>query len=193
VLIGSLTRDPESKAFEIAIVPNPIERRLFLTWQFCDGFGSNNARGGQAVSVVDWAFKVGGLAPGPKLPPHLLACRICARHKRRRAPLLPLFHVPRKILCQMSKLDYRNIEKVPGRCGGRAVVASTRIRVSVILTCYRQGMTVEEILQEYPHLKAADVHDALAYAYEHPDEIEADFAADDEDTVQREHSAPDAG
>ena len=91
----------------------------------------------------------------------------------------------------MSKLDYRNIEKIPGRCGGRAVVTSTRVRVSVILSCYRQGMTVEEILQEFPHLKAADVHDALAYAYEHPDEIEADLAADDEQAVQQDHRPPD--
>lgn len=67
----------------------------------------------------------------------------------------------------MSKLDDRNIEKVPDRCGGRAVVAGTRIRVATVLACYRQGMTVEEILQEYPHLRPADVHDALAYAYEH--------------------------
>jgi len=86
----------------------------------------------------------------------------------------------------VSKLDYRNIEKVPGRCGGSAIVAGTRIRVSTILACYRQGMTVEEILQEYPHLRPADVHDALAYAYEHPEEIEADLAADDESAIRRE-------
>jgi len=58
-----------------------------------------------------------------------------------------------------------------------------------ILGCYRHGMTVEEILQEYPHVRAADVHDALAYAYEHADEIEADFAADDEKAVQRQESS----
>ncbi len=85
----------------------------------------------------------------------------------------------------MSKVDYRNIEKVADRCGGRAVVAGTRIRVSVILTCYRQGMTVEEIVQQYPHLRPADVHDALAYAYAHPEEIEADLADDDETAAQR--------
>src|SRR5262249_59928894 len=71
--------------------------------------------------------------------------------------------VPREV-GPMSKVDYRNIEKIPDLCGGRAVVAGTRIRVSVILTCYRQGMTVEEIVQQYPHLRPADVHDALAYA-----------------------------
>lgn len=87
----------------------------------------------------------------------------------------------------MSKVDYRNIEKVPDVCGGRAVVVGTRVRVSVILTCYRQGMTVEQIVQAYPHLRPGDVHDALAYAYDHPDEINADIAADDEQTVQRHY------
>ncbi len=85
----------------------------------------------------------------------------------------------------MPKVDYRNIEKVPGRCGGRAVVAGTRIRVSVILTSYRLGMTAEEIVEQYPHLRPADVHDALAYAFDHPAEIEADLAADDEEAAQR--------
>lgn len=85
----------------------------------------------------------------------------------------------------MPKLDYRNIEKDPARCGGQPVVAGTRIRVATILAAYRQGMGVEEIVQQYPHLKPADVHDALAYAYDHLDEIEADLAADDETAVQR--------
>lgn len=80
----------------------------------------------------------------------------------------------------MPRLDYRNIDKDPARCGGQPVVAGTRIRVATILTCYRQGMSIEEILQQYPPLKPADVHDALAYAYDHSEEIEADLAADDE-------------
>jgi uncharacterized protein (DUF433 family) len=84
----------------------------------------------------------------------------------------------------MPKLDYRNIEQVPTRCGGQPVVAGTRVRVATVLTCYRMGMQVEEIVQQYPALKPADVHDALAYAYDHIDEIEADLAADDEATVK---------
>ncbi len=86
----------------------------------------------------------------------------------------------------MSKVDYRNIEKVPDRCGGRAVVAGTRVRVSVIVSCHRQGMTLEDILKQYPHLRLSDIYDALAYASDHPLEIDADLAADDELSVQRE-------
>jgi uncharacterized protein (DUF433 family) len=84
----------------------------------------------------------------------------------------------------MRKLDYRNVEKDPARCGGQPVVAGTRIRVATILTCYRQGMNVEEIVQQYASLRPADVHDALAYAYDHMDEIESDLAADDEASVK---------
>jgi uncharacterized protein (DUF433 family) len=84
----------------------------------------------------------------------------------------------------MQKLDYRNIEKDAGRCGGQAVIAGTRVRVATILWCYRQSMTIEEIVQQYPFLKPSDVHDALAYAYEHVSEIETDLAADDEEVVK---------
>jgi len=80
----------------------------------------------------------------------------------------------------MQKFDYRNIEKVPGRCGGQPVIVGTRIRVAIVLGWYRQGMSVEEIVQAYPHIRPSDVHDALAYAYSHPEEIEADIAADEE-------------
>ncbi len=88
----------------------------------------------------------------------------------------------------MPKLDYRNIEKDSNRCGGQPVVASTRIRVATILTCYRQGMGVEEIVQQYPGLRPADVHDALAYAHDHLDEIEDALAADDEIAAKSRHS-----
>ena len=90
----------------------------------------------------------------------------------------------------MPKLDYRNIEKDFARCGGQAVVAGTRIRVATVLGCYRQGMGVEEIVQQYPSLAPADVHDALAYAHEHMDEIDSDIAADDEAVVKARLARP---
>ncbi|MCA9099878.1 MAG: DUF433 domain-containing protein [Planctomycetales bacterium] len=88
----------------------------------------------------------------------------------------------------MTKLDQRNIEADPSRCGGQPVVVGTRIRVATILGCYRQGMTVEEIVQQYAPLKPADVHDALAFAYDHLEEIESAIAADDEEDVKRQHT-----
>jgi len=92
----------------------------------------------------------------------------------------------------MPKLDYRNVEADIARCGGQPVVAGTRIRVATILACYRQGMGVEEIVQQYDALRPADVHDALAYAYDHLDEIEAGLAADDEASVKARLNAGDS-
>lgn len=91
----------------------------------------------------------------------------------------------------MTILDYRNIERDPARCGGRAVIGGTRMRVATVLYCYRQAMTVEEIVQQYPALKPADVHDALAYAYEHLPEIESEIADDDEAAVKARLKASD--
>ena len=88
----------------------------------------------------------------------------------------------------MSMLDYRKIEQAPDRCGGQPVVAGTRIRVATILTGYRHGMSIEEIVQQYAPLKPADVHDALAYAHDHIDEIEADLASDNEASVKAKHA-----
>lgn len=85
----------------------------------------------------------------------------------------------------MSRIDLRNIEKKPGVCGGRAVVVGTRIRVKVIVVWHRMGIPPEEIVSYYPGLRLADVYDALAYAADHPDEIEADIAADSEEEIQR--------
>lgn len=85
----------------------------------------------------------------------------------------------------MANLDHRHIERVPDRCGGRAVVTGTRIRVSVIVACHRQGMGAGDIVAQYPYLRPADVYDALAYAEDHPEEIASDLAADDEAVAQR--------
>jgi hypothetical protein len=42
---------------------------------------------------------------------------------------------------------------------------------------YRAGDTVEDILQTYPHLSPAAVHDAISYYLEHRSELEQEIAA----------------
>ena len=46
---------------------------------------------------------------------------------------------------------------------GQAVIAGTRVPVSVVLDCLAAGMTVEEIVAEYPTVGAAGVRAAAAY------------------------------
>jgi uncharacterized protein (DUF433 family) len=76
------------------------------------------------------------------------------------------------------------MEQDPARCGDQPVVVGACIRVATILTAYRQGMTVEEIVQQYPGLHPADVHEALAYAGDHLAEMERDLASDDDAVVK---------
>lgn len=48
-----------------------------------------------------------------------------------------------------------------------------RIRVSMIAADWiAHGMTAEQIAEEYPHLRMAEVHSALAYYFDHREEIE---------------------
>jgi uncharacterized protein (DUF433 family) len=46
---------------------------------------------------------------------------------------------------------------------GQAVIAGTRVPVSVILDCLATGMTAEEITVEYPTVTVAGVRAAAAY------------------------------
>ena len=50
----------------------------------------------------------------------------------------------------------------PGVMHGQAVIAGTRVPVSVILDCLA-GMTAEEIIAEYPTVTVAGVRAAAAY------------------------------
>ena len=51
----------------------------------------------------------------------------------------------------------------PGVVHGQAVVAGTRVPVSVVLDCLAAGMTPEEIASEYPTITEAGVRAAAAY------------------------------
>src|SRR5262249_41205766 len=75
----------------------------------------------------------------------------------------------------VRKIAHPYIDHKPGTCGGRAIIVGTRIEVSLIAWCYKQGHTVDEILQSYPHLAPAQVHDALSYYFDHQPEIEEEI------------------
>ena len=63
----------------------------------------------------------------------------------------------------------------------RAFIAGTRVRVQDIVSdCERHGMSPDEIAREFPHISLAQVHAALAYYFDHRDEIRAQMKADAE-------------
>lgn len=54
----------------------------------------------------------------------------------------------------------------PNVCFGKPCIKGTRIWVSLLLDMLADGMTLEEILAEYPQLKREDIHAAMAYGAE---------------------------
>ena len=54
----------------------------------------------------------------------------------------------------------------PNVCFGKPCIRGHRIWVSLILDFLASGMTVQEILGDYPQLSAADVYACIAYGAE---------------------------
>lgn len=52
----------------------------------------------------------------------------------------------------------------PNIMGGRACIRGMRITVAHVVNLIANGMTVEEILADYPDLEAEDIRQALQYA-----------------------------
>ena len=64
----------------------------------------------------------------------------------------------------------------PGVCGGSPVIRGTRFPIrSVVIYVLRQGMTPEEMVREWPHLKLEHVYDALSFYYDHRTEIDREI------------------
>lgn len=54
----------------------------------------------------------------------------------------------------------------PNVCGGRPCIRGHRIWVSLILDYLASGMSIQEILEDYPQLSEADVRACIAYGSE---------------------------
>jgi uncharacterized protein (DUF433 family) len=48
--------------------------------------------------------------------------------------------------------------------GGKACIKGTRVTVGMILTQIGEGVSIEELLGEYPYLSDTDIKEALKYA-----------------------------
>lgn len=77
-----------------------------------------------------------------------------------------------QLLAKSLSNTWQGIEKTPGVCGGDACIAGTRIPVWGLVESRRLGISEAQLLDDYPHLSAADLVNAWAYADASPDEIE---------------------
>jgi uncharacterized protein (DUF433 family) len=68
-------------------------------------------------------------------------------------------------------LGFDRITFDPNILGGKACIRGMRISVSLVVNLFANGMTLEEILAEYPNLEEQDVTQALKYAAWASDDI----------------------
>ena len=71
--------------------------------------------------------------------------------------------------------------------GGSPYVAGSRVPVRRLWAFFRDGASVERILKRYPQLGPAKVLDALAFALDNPEVIEADVSREQEILARAGH------
>lgn len=65
-------------------------------------------------------------------------------------------------------IDRRLLQRItsnPDMFGGKPIVRGLRISVELVLSLLAQGMTQQELLDDYPSLEPEDVQACLAYAH----------------------------
>lgn len=68
--------------------------------------------------------------------------------------------------------DHPYVESVPDILSGEPVVKTTRTPVRAVVERWKFGESAEEILRSLPHLRLAQIFDALGYYDDHREEIE---------------------
>lgn len=75
---------------------------------------------------------------------------------------------------------------------GQTWIAGHRVRVLDVVICYEhQGLTPDEIVSRYPTISRSDVRVALAYYFDHIEEIQKEIRAERafEEEFRRTHSS----
>ncbi len=73
-------------------------------------------------------------------------------------------------------IPHPHVRVDPTILGGSPHVSGSRVPVRRILSFYRDGTKIETILRRFPQLGAARVLDALAFALDNPEVMDAESA-----------------
>ena len=70
----------------------------------------------------------------------------------------------REIIMEIRHYKFQRITLDPEKCFGKPCLRGLRMPVASILSYLSSGMTIEEILNEWPELEREDIYEALGYA-----------------------------
>lgn len=88
----------------------------------------------------------------------------------------------------VSTTTYAHIGR---KASGKAVVEGTRIAVADIASLAEEGLSPSQIQEQYDVLTLAQIHAALAYYYDHRDEIAEERKRAEEAAENLRHRFPD--
>lgn len=71
-----------------------------------------------------------------------------------------------------------NLVRTPGVCGGRLRIDGTRMTVNQIVTLHNQGMSAEQIVEQYPQRSMSEVYTALAWYHANKEAFDRELAAE---------------
>jgi len=85
-------------------------------------------------------------------------------------------------MATLPGLSYPHISTRPEVMSGSPCIAGTRVRVMDIVAARQAGVADDELLESFSSrtLTRSELHAALAYFYDHQDEIDAALAEDAE-------------
>ena len=72
-------------------------------------------------------------------------------------------------------IGFDRITSDPDVLGGKACIRGIRLSVSLVINLLANGMTAQEIIEEYPDLEPEDLQQALRYAAENADTKECGY------------------
>jgi len=76
----------------------------------------------------------------------------------------------------LEEIKHPYIAITPEVKGGSPVIVGTRTKVMDIAIRYEfEGMTPDQIIEQFPHLSLAQIHDALSYYYELKSELDGTY------------------
>ncbi len=65
---------------------------------------------------------------------------------------------------EVRHYKFNRITLDPAKCFGKPCIRGLRMPVAFILSYLSSGMTMDEILKEWPELELEDIYQALGYA-----------------------------
>lgn len=72
----------------------------------------------------------------------------------------------------LKEISYPHLSSCNEIVGGEPVIEGSRITVRCIAGYNQMGMNADEILTSFPHFTLSEVHSALAYYFDHQDDID---------------------